>query len=418
VDCETYARELAQAARRASRRAAVLDTETKNEVLEAMARRLEKSAERIAAANVLDLEAGREAGLSAAMLDRLEITPRRLAAMADGLRQVAALPDPVGKTIDERVRPNGLKITRVRVPIGVIGIIYESRPNVTVDAAGLCLKSGNAVILRGGKEAIRTNRVLGEILGEALDEAGIDPAVVQVVAVADREVVNRLLKMDAEIDLIIPRGGEGLIRAVVEESTIPVIKHYKGVCHVYVAASADQEMALEIVDNAKTQRPGVCNAVETVLVDAACAREFMPRLAERLGEKGVELRGCERTRAIVPGIVPASEEDWPREYLDLILAVKVVDGVDEAVDHIARYGSGHTDAIVTRDPEEGERFLSRVDSSSVFLNCSTRFSDGGEFGLGAEIGISTDKLHARGPMGLEELTTYKWVARGEGQLRG
>ncbi|HPJ73202.1 MAG TPA: glutamate-5-semialdehyde dehydrogenase, partial [bacterium] len=306
MDCETYARELAQAARRASRRAAVLDTETKNEVLEAMARRLEKSAERIAAANVLDLEAGREAGLSAAMLDRLEITPRRLAAMADGLRQVAALPDPVGKTIDERVRPNGLKITRVRVPIGVIGIIYESRPNVTVDAAGLCLKSGNAVILRGGKEAIRTNRVLGEILGEALDEAGIDPAVVQVVAVADREVVNRLLKMDAEIDLIIPRGGEGLIRAVVEESTIPVIKHYKGVCHVYVAASADQEMALEIVDNAKTQRPGVCNAVETVLVDAACAREFMPRLAERLGEKGVELRGCERTRAIVPGIVPAS----------------------------------------------------------------------------------------------------------------
>jgi len=418
MDYDSYARELAGKARRASRVVAALDANAKNKVLETMARGLEDAAERIGEANARDLAAGREAGLAAAMLDRLEVTPKRLAAMVDGLRQVVSLPDPVGKVVDSRIRPNGLEISRVRVPIGVIGIIYESRPNVTVDAAGLCLKAGNAAILRGGKESIQTNLVLGDILAESLAAEKLDSAIVQVVRVTDREVVNRLLKLDTEIDLIIPRGGEGLIRAVVEASTIPVIKHYKGICHVYVAATADLGMALEIVDNAKTQRPGVCNALETLLVDDSVAAKFLPVLRERLEPEGVELRGCPRTREILPDLAAAGEDDWLTEYLDLVLSVRVVNGLEEAIEHIDFYGSHHTDAIVTSDRAETEEFLRRVDSSSVFVNCSTRFSDGGEYGLGAEIGISTDKLHARGPMGLEELTTYKWVVRGSGQLRG
>jgi len=323
----------------------------------------------------------------------------------------------VGTVIDRRVRPNGMEIERVRIPIGVIGIVYESRPNVTVDSSGLCLKAGNAVILRGGKEAIHTNPVLAGILKRGLEETALPPEAIQMVDITDREVVSELLKLDGLVDLIIPRGGEGLIRAVVENSRIPVIKHYKGVCHIYVAASADREMALEIVDNAKTQRPGVCNAVETLLLDRASAPEFLPAVYSRLREKGVELRGCPEARRILGDIPAAREEDWYEEYLDLVLAVRVVAGVDEAIDHIARYGSEHTEAIITEDREEAEEFLRKVDSSSVFVNLSTRFSDGGQFGLGAEIGISTDKLHARGPMGLEELTTYKWVGRGEGQIR-
>lgn len=412
-----YAHNVAAAARRAAREVASLSSDRKNRALEAMAAKLEASEDEIREANRLDLEAGKASGLSGAMLDRLEVTPGRLAAMARGLREVAGLPDPVGTVLDRRTRPNGMEIERVRIPIGVIGIIYESRPNVTVDSAGLCLKAGNAVILRGGKEAIQTNPVLAGILKRALQETALPPEAIQMIDITDREVVGELLKLDELVDLIIPRGGEGLIRAVVENSRIPVIKHYKGVCHIYVAASADQEMALEIVDNAKTQRPGVCNAVETLLVDRTIAPGFLPALYSRLKEKGVELRGCPETRRVLTDIPEARQEDWSEEYLDLILSVRVVGGLKEAIEHIARYGSEHTEAIVTEDREEAEEFLKKVDSSSVFVNLSTRFSDGGQFGLGAEIGISTDKLHARGPMGLEELTTYKWVGRGEGQIR-
>jgi len=418
MDYKKYALELAETAKDASREIAWLSTEEKNAALWSMANLLERSRGEIEEANRKDLAAGEKAGLSTALLDRLRITPARLRAMADGLRDVAALDDPVGRVIDERIRPNGLVITRVRDPIGVIGIIYESRPNVTVDAAGLCLKSGNAVILRGGKEAIHSNLVLAGILRRAMKDTAFPVDALQIVNIADREVVGELLKMDQFIDLIIPRGGESLIRAVVEGSTIPVIKHYQGICHIYVAASADFEMALDILENAKIQRPGVCNAVETLLVDKKIMNSFLPEVAARLSGKGVELRGCDITLSILPGIKAAVESDWREEYLDLILSVKVVDGVAAAVDHINTYGSRHSDAIITREEEEAENFLRRVDSAAVYVNASTRFTDGGEFGLGAEIGISTDKLHARGPMGLEELTTYKYVIRGEGQIRG
>jgi glutamate-5-semialdehyde dehydrogenase len=418
MDYIKYALELAETAKKASREIAWLSMDEKNAALLSMANLLESSREEIEEANRKDLAAGEKVGLSAALLDRLRITPERLRAMAEGLRDVAALDDPVGRVIDERTRPNGLVITRVRDPIGVIGIIYESRPNVTVDAAGLCLKSGNAVILRGGKEAIHSNLILADILRRAMEDTALPIDALQIVGVTDRPVVGELLKMDQFIDLIIPRGGESLIRAVVEGSTIPVIKHYQGICHIYVAASADSEMALEIVDNAKTQRPGVCNAVETLLVDKRIADTFLPEIEARLSGKKVELRGCDTTRAILPGIKAAVEADWREEYLDLILSVKVVDGVAAAVDHINTYGSHHSDAIITREEEEAEYFIRRVDSAAVYVNASTRFTDGGEFGLGAEIGISTDKLHARGPMGLEELTTYKYVVRGKGQIRG
>lgn len=417
MDYKKYALGLAKTARTASREIASLSTEDKNTALQSMADLLETSREEIEEANEKDLEAGEKTGLSVALLDRLRITPERLRSMVDGLRDVAALDDPVGEVIDKRVRPNGLVITRVRDPIGVIGIIYESRPNVTVDAAGLCLKSGNAVILRGGKEAIHSNLILADILRRAMGDTALPVDALQIVSVTERAVVGELLKMDRFIDLIIPRGGESLIRTVVEGSTIPVIKHYQGICHIYVAVTADFKMALEIVDNAKTQRPGVCNAVETLLVDKRIADSFLPEVAERLSGKGVELRGCDTTRAILPGITAAVEADWREEYLDLILSIKVVDGVAAAVDHINTYGSHHSDAIITREEEEAEYFIRRVDSAAVYLNASTRFTDGGEFGLGAEIGISTDKLHARGPMGLEELTTYKYVVRGKGQIR-
>jgi len=418
MDYKKYALRLAETAKNASREIAWLSSEEKNAALLSMAGLLERSRGEIEEANRKDLAAGEKAGLSAALLDRLRITPERLRAMADGLRDVAALDDPVGQVIDERIRPNGLVITRVRDPIGVIGIIYESRPNVTVDAAGLCLKSGNAVILRGGKEAIHSNLVLAGILRRAMEDTALPVDALQIVSVTDREVVGELLKMDQFIDLIIPRGGKSLIRVVVEGSTIPVIKHYQGICHIYVAASADFEMALDIVENAKTQRPGVCNAVETLLVDKRIMDTFLPKVKARLSGKGVELRGCDVTRAILPGIKAAVEADWKEEYLDLILSVKVADGVAAAVEHINTYGSRHSDAIITGEEKEAEYFVRRVDSAAVYVNASTRFTDGGEFGLGAEIGISTDKLHARGPMGLEELTTYKYVIRGEGQIRG
>ena len=418
MDYKKYALRLAETAKEASREIAWLSTDEKNAALLSMAGLLERRREEIEEANRKDLAAGEKAGLSAALLDRLRITPERLRAMADGLRDVAALDDPVGRVIDERIRPNGLVITRVRDPIGVIGIIYESRPNVTVDAAGLCLKSGNAVILRGGKEAIHSNLVLAGILRRAMEDTALPVDALQIVSVTDREVVGELLKMDQFIDLIIPRGGESLIRAVVEGSTIPVIKHYQGICHIYVAASADFEMALDIVENAKTQRPGVCNAVETLLVDKRIVDTFLPKVEVRLSGKGVELRGCDVARAILPGIKAAVEADWKEEYLDLILSVKVADGVAAAVEHINTYGSRHSDAIITGEEKEAEYFVRRVDSAAVYVNASTRFTDGGEFGLGSEIGISTDKLHARGPMGLEELTTYKYVIRGEGQIRG
>jgi glutamate-5-semialdehyde dehydrogenase len=411
-------REMGIKAREASLILAATPTERKNAALEAVAVALEKNTERIRAGNEKDLRKAQEDGLAPALIDRLRLTGSRMKAMIDGVRDVARLEDPVGKAFDERVRPNGLKIYKLRVPIGVIGIIYESRPNVTVDASALTLKSGNASILRGGSESINSNLILAEVMAGAIESAGLPPATVQVIPTTDREAVGALLKMDDLVDLIIPRGGEELIRRVARESTIPVIKHYNGICHVYVDRGADLGMAEEVAFNSKVQRPGVCNAMETLLVDAPVAEKFLKSLFPRLRAAGVKLLGCERTRAIDPAVEPATEQDWRTEYLDLVLSVRVVDGLDAAVDHINRYGSRHTDAIVTQDERAAREFVTRVDSSSVMVNASTRFSDGAQYGLGAEIGISTDKLHARGPMGLEELTTYKWVVLGAGQLRG
>jgi len=404
---------LAERSRDASRALAKLDSEAKNALLRAMADGIEKSASQIKAANAKDLDAGKKAGLSAALLDRLTLTDKRIAEMAKGVREVAALPDPVGTRISEWTRPNGIRIKKVRVPIGVILIIYESRPNVTADAACLCFKTGNAVILRGGSEAIHSNLAIAE----AMSVPGLPPNSITVVPTTERAAIDELLQLDELINLCIPRGGEGLIRAVAEKSRIPVIKHYKGVCHVYVDRDADFDMAEKIVINAKCQRPGVCNAIETLLIDEKIANQFLPRVAKALTDKKVELRGDERTRKLVPNAKPATEDDWYAEYLDLILAVRVVKDVDEAIDHITKYGSAHSDAIVTRQKATAEKFLREVDSSSVFWNASTRLADGGQYGFGAEIGISTDKLHARGPMGLEELTSYKFVVVGDGQLR-
>ncbi|MGD0016734.1 MAG: glutamate-5-semialdehyde dehydrogenase [Verrucomicrobiia bacterium] len=406
-------RQLAEQSRDAARALAKLDTGAKNALLYAMADGIERAADRIKAANAKDIAAGKAAGLSAAMLERLTLTDKRIAEMAQGIREVAALPDPVGKTISEWTRPNGIRIRKVRVPIGVILIIYESRPNVTADAACLCFKTGNAVILRGGSEAIHSNLAIAE----AMNVPGLPPYSVTVVPMTDRAAVDELLKLYEFINLCIPRGGEGLIRAVAEKSRIPVIKHYKGVCHVFVDRDADFDMAEKIVINAKCQRPAVCNAIETLLVDEKIADKFLPRIAKALTEKKVELRGDAATRRLVPLAKLATEDDWYAEYLDLILAVRVVDGVGEAIDHIAKYGSNHSDAIVTKNKTTAEKFLREVDSSSVFWNASTRLADGGQYGFGAEIGISTDKLHARGPMGLEELTSYKFVVVGDGQLR-
>lgn len=408
---------MAKAARQAAKAIGCCSTPQKNTALQRIADEIIRRADDIKAENQKDLAAARSAGLAAAMIDRLAINDLTVAAMAQGLREVAQLPDPVGSLGPAWTRPNGLQVARMRIPLGVIGIIYESRPNVTVDAAGLCFKAGNAVILRGGSEAFHSNRALAGIIAQSLAHSGLPEAAVQVVPVKDRAAVSSLLQQEEHIDLIIPRGGEELIRFVVAHSKIPVLKHYKGVCHVYVDEGADLAMAEEVCFNAKVQRPGVCNAMETLLVNRAEAERFLPSMAKRFATAGVELRGCAQTLQIVPEAVPAAEEDWPAEFLDLILAVRVVDSLEEAITHIAAYGSNHTEAIITRDYDRARRFVREVDSSVVLVNASTRFNDGGQLGLGAEIGISTSKLHAFGPMGLEELTTSKFVVFGNGQIR-
>lgn len=408
---------MGEKARFAALKLAVMTEGEKNAFLLAMADTIEGSEKELLEENAKDLEAGKANGLSNAMLDRLKLDSARIKAMADGLRDIAALEDPVGRRLATFVRPNGLKIEKVSVPIGVISIVYESRPNVTVDAAGLCLKAGNAVILRGGSEAINSNRALASCLHMAGMTAGLPDGAVQLVPWTDRAAVGIMLKMNEYIDLVIPRGGEGLIKAVVEQSTIPVIKHYKGVCHIYVDDDYDMDMALNIVENAKCQRPGVCNAVETLLISEKAAPEFAPEIAKRLQDNGVELRGDRKFCELVPSAIPATEEDWFEEYLDLKLAVAIVPDVEKAVEHINTYGSRHSDCIITNSSKNARLFLDMVDSSTVYHNASTRFTDGGEFGMGAEIGISTDKLHARGPMGLPELTTYKYIVLGEGQIR-
>ncbi len=394
-----------------------LSSAEKDEALVEMAEQLIHHMDYLIEENEKDVEYARRKGLSKAMIDRLTLDEKAIRAMARGLEEVAALPDPVGKVTSMWRRPNGLLVGRMRIPLGVIGIIYESRPNVTVDAAALCLKAGNAVILRGGSEAINSNTALSLILRGVLRVKGLPENAIQLIPMVDREAVNMMLQLDEYIDLIIPRGGEDLIRAVVSQSRIPVIKHYKGVCHVFVDADADLDMAVRICLNAKVQRPGVCNAMETLLVHKSAAGVFLPAVAEALEKAGVVLRGCERTRAILPGLEEATEKDWHEEYLDLILAVKIVDGIDEAIRHIEKYGSLHTESIVTRDYDNAQRFLKEVNSSTVLVNASTRFSDGFQLGLGAEIGISTTKLHAFGPMGLEELTTQKFIIYGSGQIR-
>ncbi len=419
---------LAQQAKAASRELAKLTTAEKNAGLLAMADALENNAAALKEANVLDLEVGAKMGLSSAMLDRLKLDDKRIAGMATGLREVAALPDPVGRLLDERTRPNGLKLQKISTPIGVVVIIYESRPNVTADAASLCFKSGNATILRGGKEALHSNQLIAQTMIEAgrKANAAFPEHAIQVVPVPDRETIPILLSLTQYVDLCMPRGGEGLIRAVTECSKVPVIKHYKGVCHVFVDADADLKMAEEIAFNAKCQRPGVCNAMETLLVDQAVAATFLPAIVTRLNAKHVELRIDDAARAILesgaqlPGskLRAVTEQDWFTEYNDYILNVRVVDGVPAAIEHINYYGSAHSDSIVTRNETRAKQFLAEVDSATVYWNASTRFTDGGEFGMGAEIGISTDKIGARGPMGLEELTSYKWLGIGTGQVRG
>jgi len=381
-----------------------------------VAQRLRAAAETLHEANEKDLAAGRDKGLSAAMLDRLELTDQRIEAMADGLEVVAALPDPVGEIAGQTVHPNGLRIAQIRQPIGVVGIIYESRPNVTADAAGLCLKSGNACILRGGSEAVHSNQAIAALFAEGATAAGVPPHAVQMIGTTDRAAVGAMLRLDRHIDVIIPRGGKGLISRILDESRIPVVAHLDGICHTYVHADADLAMAQAVCVNAKLQRPGVCNAMETMLVHRDVAQAFLPACAAALREGGCEVRGCPRTRAIVE-CVEATEDDWSTEYLDKTLSVKVVDSLDDAIAHINHYGSHHSDAIVTEGYGAAERFLDAVDSATVYVNASTRFTDGYEFGLGAEIGISTNKLHCRGPMALKELTTLKYVIRGAGQIR-
>lgn len=404
-------------AREAARALATVSTTKKNEALKAMAAALEARAEEIILANHRDMEAGEAKGLSRALLDRLLLTPERVAEMAGGLRELAALPDPVGEVVRMWTRPNGLQIGQLRVPLGVVGIIYEARPNVTVDAAGLCLKTGNAVLLRGGSEAIHSNQAISAVISEAAVVAGMPGGAIQLVQTTDREAVNVMLRMNEYLDVLIPRGGSGLIRTVVENASVPVIETGVGNCHVYVDQGADLEMAERIIINAKTQRPGVCNAMETLLVHSREAVELLPGLGKALSAKGVELRGCPRTREILPEIKEATEEDWMTEYLDLILAIKVVDNLTEALDHIDTYGTRHSEAIVTRDYNRARTFLQSVDAAAVYVNASTRFTDGFQYGFGAEIGISTQKLHARGPMGLEALTTIKYIVYGDGQIR-
>jgi len=416
-DLQQYATELAAAARRAGRLLAVTSGQQRTDALLAMAAALRDGTDDLVAENGKDVAAAKDMGLTAAMIDRLRLDADRVAKMAKAVAEVAAQSDPVGQVIEGWVRPNGLRIEKRRVPIGVVAIIYESRPNVTSDAAALCLKSGNACILRGGKESIHSNLAIGVVIADALASTGLPTEAVQIVKTTERELVPLLLSQEANIDLVIPRGGESLIRAVVEQSRIPVIKHYTGNCHVYVDAACPRELAEVVVLNAKCQRPGVCNAAESLLFHEKAAETLLPAVCEKLIEAGVEIRGCERTRELVDGARPASEQDWYAEYLDLIIAVKVVRDVQEAIEHINRYGSHHTDAILSHDTEAVSAFVAGVDSGNVMVNCSTRFSDGGEYGLGAEIGISTDKLHARGPMGAADLTTYKWVVQGDGHIR-
>jgi glutamate-5-semialdehyde dehydrogenase len=420
-DIKDSIRNLATKARRASREAGRLSTDIKDRVLLACADGIEKDLDSLRSENAKDLEAGKAKGLTAAMLDRLTLSDKTVASMTGGLRQIASLTDPVGEITHAWRRPNGLEIAKMRVPIGVIAIIYESRPNVTIDAAALCFKSGNATILRGGSEAFHSNRALAQVFARACESQGVDPAVVQTLETTDRSAVGEMLQLNDLIDLVIPRGGKSLIERVVSESRIPVIKHYDGICHVFVDREADLAMAEEIAFNSKAQRTGVCNAMETMLVHEKVAAEFLPKMLKRFAEAGIEIRGTETVRSHAGNcgveIVPATEEDWRTEYLDKILSVEVVSSLEKAIDHIETYGSHHTDTIVTRDYARARRFQREVDSATVLVNASTRFSDGEQFGLGAEIGISTDKLHARGPMGLADLVTTKYVVSGDGQIR-
>jgi len=410
-------KKIAEAAKAASITMSRAGTELKRDALLNMAVLLIENEELLVKENEKDLEVAREKGLQAAMVDRLALTEARVLSMAEGLREVAALPDPVGEISKIRKMPSGIEVGKMRIPLGVIGIIYEARPNVTADAAGLCVMSGNVVVLRGGSESIHSNRAIAKLLRAGLEKAGLPADAVQLVQTTEREAVLEMLRQEEYIDLIIPRGGESLIRFVVENSKIPVIKHYKGVCHIYVDEGADHQKALNILMNAKTQRPGVCNAVETLLVHEKEAAAFLPLLAESFEKAGVEMRGCEKSRKVVPSMTAATEEDWHAEYLDLIIAIRVVDNMDSAMDHINRYCSLHTESIITEDYSRAMRFIKEVNSSVVMANASTRFSDGGQFGLGAEIGISTTKLHSFGPMGIEDLTTQKFIVFGDGQIR-
>jgi len=414
---ESMIETIAARARKASRPLVSLSTVQKNRALAAMAYHLRSRAEELKVGNAKDLKQARTNNLSPAMIDRLTLSDKVIEGMARALEEIAELPDPVGKIENMTRRPNGLTVGKMRIPLGVVAIIYESRPNVTSDAAGLCLKSGNAVILRGGSEAFNSNRAVVKVLKSALEESGISPDVIGFIPVTDREAINEMLALEQYIDLVIPRGGEGLIRTVVENSRIPVLKHYKGVCHIFVDREADLDKAYKICLNAKVQRPGVCNAMETLLVDAPVADTFLPEMIRLLRENGVEIRGCEKTRGIVDHVAPAAESDWSEEFLDLILAVKVTDSMQEAIDHIEEYGSDHTEAIITENHSRAMEFLRDVDSSTVLINASTRFSDGGEFGLGAEVGICTSRIHAYGPMGIEDLTIGKFVCFGDGQIR-
>ena len=415
MDVQTYIHGIGRQARAAARLVAKADTPTKNRALKAMAAAIERDRKRLLEANGRDLAAAQ--ALDAAMVDRLTLTPKVIASMADGLRQIAALPDPIGRVSGLRRRPSGIRVGQMRVPLGVVAIIYESRPNVTADAAGLCIKSGNAAILRGGSEAIHSNQAIAACVRDGLKSAGLPEAAVQVVEIADRAAVGELIRMQDTVDVIVPRGGKSLIERLMRESRIPMIKHLHGVCHTYIDDKADLKQAIRIADNAKTQRLGTCNTMETLLVARGVAGKVLPPLSRIYFDKGIELRGDEEARKIVPQMKPATEDDWYTEYLDAILSVRVVKDLDEAISHIANYGSQHTDAIVTQDKARAQRFLREVDSSSVMVNASTRFADGYEYGLGAEVGISTDKLHARGPVGLEGLTSLKYVVLGTGQTR-
>ena len=417
MDIQSYMTGVGRQARAASRLVAKADTATKNRALTLTADAIERDAERLLAANARDLAAAHEKKLDPPLIDRLTLSKKSLAEVADGLRQIAQLPDPIGEISELKQQPSGIKVGRMRVPLGVIAIIYESRPDVTADAAGLCIKAGNACILRGGSEAIRSNQAIAACVHEGLKAAGLPETAVQVIETTDRAAVGELLRMNEYVDIVVPRGGKGLIERVMRETRIPMIKHLDGVCHVYIDDKADLDKAVRVADNAKTQRLGTCNTMETLLVARGIADRVLPKLAKIYQDKGIELRGDDATRKLVPGIKAATEEDWYTEYLAAILAVRVVDGLDQAIEHIARYGSQHTDAIVTEDKARADRFLREVDSSSVIVNASTRFADGYEYGLGAEIGISTDKLHARGPVGLEGLTSLKWVVFGDGEIR-